>query len=314
MKLFVLLMTVISADKALITNDKFEISLNELHVSLYDLDDEKKFQAFSDVKYIDVILTKLLNYDYAYDYVLSHGINTNQAFIDKNNEVAETSQAVAYADYLADLGISEEQFRQLYYQHLLKKEYFFLLEDYFMKSLDSSAIEKYTQQSYAVIKPKDADLHVLYTEVVELPQSQYKAEEVIAFLEQQLADDSKANFKANIEKLAKTEPLNSNEIKLKKDSQFNLPFVADLYTTPAAGTVAKLFEYDGNYYVARIHEIDRSGKEHYFDFKQKRLNDLADEQVKMRMQNVINTYTQNGIDVNQEAVTKLLDSYAQLTQ
>ncbi len=314
MKLLVLLMTVISADKALITNDKFEISLNELHVSLYDLTEEKRQQAFSDVKYIDVILTKLLNYDYAYDYVLTNGINTDQDFINKNNEVAQITKDAEYQEYLAGLNISEEQFRELYYQHLLKKEYFFLLETHFQNALDSEAISNYIKQSYDVVKPKAEDLHILYTEVIELPQAKYSQEAVINFLEKQVNDDSKESFQANVASLAKDEPLNSNEIKLRKDTQFNLPFVNDLYSINETGIVPKLFDYDGNYYVARIHEIDRSGKEQYFEYKQEKLNDLVDEQVKMRMQNIINTYTQKTIDVNQDAVTSLLESYAQLLE
>ncbi len=308
--LLFILLTVISAEEALITSGEHNISITDMHVSLYDLETEQREKAFKDVKYLDVILRKLLNYEYAYDYVLQEGLNKSEDFVEAENLVSEFVATMDYPDYIKLLGMDEKLFKASYYDHRIRKEYFFLLEEHFKKTLDYAAIDKYIEEVYSTIKPSQDDLKIVYAQVVELPKDHYSQTQIIDSLKIQLNDDQVDLLLPNLQQ--GDTALNSNEVKLAKDSKFNLPFTNDIYNYENSGVIPKIFEFEGNYYVARINKIDTSGLEHYYQYKERVLFDLVDEQIKKRMQNVINTYSQSETKVNGEAIEKLLESYANL--
>jgi len=309
MKIILLLLTLLQQDDFLLKQGVTSVGLGDLDAYVYLLPPEKRAGFVVDENQIEKNLITILNMNIVYDHVINSELNDLPTF----NKVAKlvADKVIDLDDeFYMKLGLEQKQAESSVRSFIEKKEYYARMLEYLKTDLLEGRVDQLAKEYFLVNKsqwlvPEKRELSVILIN----KDSEYYSE-VENIMNELIENPSIENFESYALKYSAHPSVKKNKGNLSyfTKKSFNMPFVDHVFSAPQ-GVVSSIYKYKKDYYLVRVNDIIPQKQADYAEHENKIKQQLTEELVDKKFQNIINTQANNKIEINSELMAHVFERY-----
>ncbi|WP_154222391.1 peptidylprolyl isomerase [Marinicella rhabdoformis] len=307
-KLIFFVISLLNQNTNLVEQNDVVVNLSDLDSYVHNLKPESRFGFAKDHGQIERNILSILNVNFVYQYVIDNDLDKEKEFASVT-EALNTFEFKVDENFIKKLGIDRNDFLTNMKFFTLKKEYFMRMKIYIQKQLLKGPIQQYAYDQFLIEKNELTVPEKRRLSMITLDKNKHAQSSVVSLLTDVIKNN---NFNEVALKISDdpTVQLNKGDLSYFSKKQFHYKFADDVFSLNETGIIPSVFEMKDYYYLISIDEILPAKEAVFEDHKQRLIDELLPEFGKMKLQNIINSYSVNDkIKIDSNVISKVFERY-----